>query len=349
MKEKSVVVLQCPKISKSKRCLGNLEPKILTQKKDEIVDGFLICQSCKNKYPIIQGIPVLLDNLKEYFKDNFVTINDSIGGLEKIHRDLLLYIHALTKANFNSRTLSPRFFNSGDYENYISSHYGYGSPKEIHSFLFKCLFKFFLNNNMFKILQRWSSKADRKNSMAIDIGCNVGGYTYFLAQKCVFSYGVDLSYPALFNANMIIKNIPCKRDWFLQRQKGRQKRIPMKIKKLENLDFIVASADNLPFRDGAFQLSLLGGLIDIAQKKSMILREAERTLKKKGRVLITFVPFFDKVNLGYKKSKLTERNIKKLLKKIYIYDTFYTPNISMNASRFILEEKDNCYMLGIKK
>jgi len=44
-----------------KKCKGAFALRALSEKGDEVLDGFLSCQKCKTQYPIIQGIPILMD------------------------------------------------------------------------------------------------------------------------------------------------------------------------------------------------------------------------------------------------------------------------------------------------
>ncbi len=41
-------------------CKKDLELKVTTQKKDEIIEGSLYCKTCEFSYPINDGIPNLL-------------------------------------------------------------------------------------------------------------------------------------------------------------------------------------------------------------------------------------------------------------------------------------------------
>ncbi|MFN4336440.1 MAG: methytransferase partner Trm112 [Candidatus Nitrosocaldus sp.] len=53
-------ILVCP-IDKS-----TLQLRVFDEHEDEIMEGVLICSSCKRLYPIIKGIPVLLpDELRD--------------------------------------------------------------------------------------------------------------------------------------------------------------------------------------------------------------------------------------------------------------------------------------------
>jgi uncharacterized protein YbaR (Trm112 family)/SAM-dependent methyltransferase len=343
MRKQSLSVLSCPNILTTGRCAGDLEIEVLSQDRDEIIDGFLNCQRCNCKYPIIQGIPILMKDLKQYLTNNFASVSKAIGGAEKINKDLFVYICALTNLSFNQPVQSDYGIND-----FIRRHYDPIRPKQKLPPFLAPVFKFYRKNNIFEILRKWSQKADKKSSIAIDIGCNVGGHTYLLAERCAFSYGIDLSYPHLFTANCITKNIPYKRNWYKEWKKGKLKTVRMTIKKLDNLDFMVASADNLPFKREVAEFSLLSALIDITGNQAMILKEAGRILRKRGKVLISFIPFLKKINLGAKQVQLTVKNVKGLLKKVVFSNAFYTIRLVTEGSNFSLKEKELCYMSGVK-
>jgi uncharacterized protein YbaR (Trm112 family) len=54
MKRDLLDILCCP------TCKGELELKINTEEKDEIISGIFTCKKCKCNYPIEEGIPNLL-------------------------------------------------------------------------------------------------------------------------------------------------------------------------------------------------------------------------------------------------------------------------------------------------
>src|SRR5438309_10704250 len=49
-------------------CYGTLEIEVLEQS-HEIEEGFLVCNNCSNKYPIISKIPILYSDLTSYLSN----------------------------------------------------------------------------------------------------------------------------------------------------------------------------------------------------------------------------------------------------------------------------------------
>ena len=68
MHEKNIKFLRCVK------CSGKVSLKIFKEL-DEIEEGFLICNNCKTKFPIINKIPILLADFITYLGNR-----PSLGG-----------------------------------------------------------------------------------------------------------------------------------------------------------------------------------------------------------------------------------------------------------------------------
>jgi len=337
MRKSTILDLKCPKINR-KRCSGNLKVEILSQKNDEIIDGFLICQACKSKYPIIQSIPILLNNLREYLKSEFRNISKTIGGDKKIHQEVFSYIIDLTNATFDEG-----FFSPGEGQLYVAAQYGTKQQcRSRSSSLFNKWLKSYQKNSLREVIKRWISENNLKDEKAIDIGCAAGGFTYLLAQKCSFSYGVDISFASLFTANRIIKQIPTKLKYYLA--VGEEKEVKIKIKKLDNIDFILASADNLPFKNKTFGLALVSYIIDVEKNNFMILKEVNRTLDRGAGIFLSFVPFFRYLKYGNRKLLMDEENIKVLMKSFNFYQVLRPISVD---PRFLQRSVD-CFMLGKK-
>ena len=71
MHEKNLNILRCI------TCSGKISLDIL-KISDEIDEGFLICPNCKIKFPIIQKIPIIMEDFTTYISNRI-----SLGG--KLH------------------------------------------------------------------------------------------------------------------------------------------------------------------------------------------------------------------------------------------------------------------------
>ena len=92
----SVKFLRCVK------CSGKINIEILNES-SEIIEGFLICIDCKEKFPIINGIPIIMKSFTNYLK-----LRPSLGG------NLLLLSNSQKMKNFVKMTLSKLRKSSND-------------------------------------------------------------------------------------------------------------------------------------------------------------------------------------------------------------------------------------------
>src|SRR5918996_157959 len=67
------------KIISKLRCVNNpcnkngLTLESLREEGDECIEGFLKCDICNSQYPIIQGVPIVLQNFHEYARRRIIT------------------------------------------------------------------------------------------------------------------------------------------------------------------------------------------------------------------------------------------------------------------------------------
>ena len=99
----------------------------------------------------------------------------------------------------------------------------------------------------------------------LDIGCGSGDLVLFYSKKGVIYTGVDLSYHMIKRANFNYGDLV---------QKGKA-------------NFQVADCENLPFKEGEFDVLSAVALIEYLPDSSMALSEISRAIKDGGYVLIT--------------------------------------------------------------
>ena len=104
--------------------------------------------------------------------------------------------------------------------------------------------------------------------MILDIGCGTGEQSVFLAEKGYRVFGVDISKEMIKIANDRIKE----------------------AKFRDNLNFIIASAEALPFRDNSFDgLISIFGVFNHIPGVDHAFQETHRVLKRGGRAIFTVV------------------------------------------------------------
>ena len=240
-------------------CVNNSCKKIglrlesFLDEKDECIEGFLSCKICNSKYPIIQGVPILLENFHEYASERIITygkwiINSKSSKLKSFLRSEGAKIHSLT---YNDRYEE----NSIWYESYLNTHQGYPSDDRLLSLLKKQI----KPDHIYKML---SNKNLDLKGVGLDIGCCFGTSTFELSKKLTFVFGVDLSFSFILEARKIMHD-----------------------KKSRNVEFIVADAMNLPFESKFFHTIVALNVIDRLDFNKLIF-SINCSIKKNGKLIL---------------------------------------------------------------
>jgi SAM-dependent methyltransferase/uncharacterized protein YbaR (Trm112 family) len=221
--------------------------------KDECIEGFLSCKICNSKYPIIQGVPILLENFHEYARQRIITygkwiINSKSSKLKSFLRSEGTKIRSPT---YNDRYEENRIW----YKSYLNTHQGYPSDDRLLSLLKKQI----KPDHIYKML---SNKNLNLNGVGLDIGCSFGSSTFELSKKLTYVFGVDLSFSFILEARKIMHN-----------------------KKSRNVEFIVADAINLPFESKFFQSIIALNVVDRIDLYKLI-SSVNSCIKKNGKLIL---------------------------------------------------------------
>jgi SAM-dependent methyltransferase len=206
----------------------------------ECVEGFLECQTCDARYPIIEGVAIILPDFAEY-----------VGNRTRIYGKWLL----------NSRTPNMRDFlrdvghllrtSSSENNRYEEEGIWFASYKWIQ-------YDFSEKDRFLNSLKRRLKPTELYNrvihevtgnvqGIALDLGCSMGYTVLQLARKYSSVIGIDLSYSFIKEA----------------RKKMAQLRV-------ENTEFCVSDALRPPFRRSRFDLILALNLLELTNPVSLL-------------------------------------------------------------------------------
>ena len=191
MHESSLKFIKCVK------CKSKLQLEILKQK-NEIEEGFLFCQNCKAKYPIILKIAILWADFSAYLSSR-----SKLGG------ELFLKSQTPKMKSFVKKTLSKIHKNVEDRSLIEKRWVGiYQSNK---------------NSRFYTTIKKQLENIPRKN-LVLENGCSIGQISEFLSKKHGNVFGIDRSFSAIIEAKKIKKE---NLDFFvadsLEHPFGRQK------------------------------------------------------------------------------------------------------------------------------
>lgn len=283
MKEKIALDFRCVNRVCKK---GNLDLDSILQVGDECIEGFLSCKLCNTQYPILEGVPLLVENFSKYASQRVNTFGKWIvkcksSGIKSYLKSEGLKIHG--------PTMSDRYEeNSRWYESYL--HFRQDFP--LDDKLLPLLKKEIKPNNIYKMLTDENLSLD---GIGLDIGCSIGSSTFELSKKLSYVFGIDLSFSFILEARKI-----------------------MQSRKIYNIEFIVADATNLPFESHFFQSIVALNVIDRIDFYKLV-SSVNGCIKKQGKlVLIDPYDFVD----NNSKDKLDSTRIRQELESMG-YNTEY--------------------------
>ncbi|MBI4124810.1 MAG: methyltransferase domain-containing protein [Deltaproteobacteria bacterium] len=269
--------LACPNPS----CRGTLKLdaagslKSSDKKSREIAEGFVACQTCREIYPILKGIVILVPDVWNYLSRNFLLIKGicaKYGGLAPQTLKTIMSRISLPLPKQVDYDVSRQRVFERESSFYRLSHYGdlwKGlSPKEP-------LFDFLQQQkgrSPHDVLETFLLNGTRKNGgIAVEVGCNVGGFLKRIAPRYETLFGVDLNLEVLILAKKLLKGGP--------------------------VELLLAQGEYLPFADQTLDLAASVNVIDLLEKPEEFLKEQTRPLKKGGKLLLA-APYVFAQNLN---------------------------------------------------
>lgn len=194
------------------------------ENKNECIEGFLICQDCKSKYPIISGIAIIVKDIIAYASQRLSIFGKWYSNSKS--EEMKNYLKDLsTRLNKNS-SVDNRYEDEGRY---------FQSYKWLHNENFE--------SDKFLHLMRWKIKPSdvyRKltsgiryepEGIALDLGCALGLSTIELSNKFSFVFGVDSSFSFMVEAKKKTSDLG-----------------------ISNVEYLVCDILTLPFKNQKFNL-----------------------------------------------------------------------------------------------
>jgi len=265
----------------------------------EILEGILRCNRCKAEYPILLGIPILMENIKKYLRENYYYLT----GVSRLNGNLSQKMHSYLMSQILLTLKSPKeklFPKQRRYNRNTASNFLRGSGSSLLNHYDNLmdivnkdepLYDFFhryAQKSPYLVLEEMAQKYANGKEIAVEVGCGVGGLTAKLSRFYNFAYGVDTSLEILLLARRIIKGLPEGLNKYrIYQERNKYYFRSINIKKGKNVEFICASGNSLPFRDKSIDAVCSCNLIDVVKEPRVLLQEKIRILKNKGMFLIS--------------------------------------------------------------
>lgn len=263
-----------------RRDAGTLRPlslaTILKQQDDVVLEGMLLCPEpgCQREYPILDGIPLLIANLRGFLSENLYQLmarDDLSETLESVIGDCAGpgSLFDVTRHQLGS---------------YARDHYGALDPDEPETEP--------RPGATARLLAAGLDRIGRLDALppgpVVDLGCSVGGVTLALAEKTDrLVLGVDLNLSMLRTAASAIYRgyvqYPRRRTGVVYERR----RVAVPSDFARSVDFWACDVACLPFADQSFALATALNLIDCVRAPRELLAEAARALAPGGRMILT--------------------------------------------------------------
>lgn len=244
---------------------------VLRGEANDVIEGVLHCSNanCQREYPIIDGIPLIVADLRTYLADNLLQVHG--------RRDL-------------SETL----------ESIIGDCCGPGSPldtnrQQISAYAWEHYADLDVDDpdrgqagSVLQIQTRGLESVDEiPEGPLLDVGCSVGRTTFELARRYdKLALGIDLNYSMLQIASEALRlgkvRYPRRRVGLVYDRRE----FAVDLSGAERVDFWACDATALPFAGSSFALAVGLNVLDSAHSPLELLRSLARVLRAGGKAVI---------------------------------------------------------------
>jgi SAM-dependent methyltransferase len=251
--------------------------EVALEKDGHIIEGALHCENenCLREFPIIDGIPLIVANIRQYISENVLSIyarRDLSEFLESIVGDCCgpASAYEQTRQHLSSYTW--------DHYGNLDLKFAAEEPRP---------------GSMLRNLEAGCALAEPINlsGAILDAGCSVGRSSFALAERGAgLVLGVDLNFPMLRLASEILRTGQVR---YPRRRVGlvyNRREFPAHFKNAENVDFWACDAAALPFPDEMFFFATSMNVLDCVYAPREFLISLGRVLKPGAKALLT-VPY----------------------------------------------------------
>ena len=238
-----------------------------------VIEGVLHCQNanCLREFPIIDGIPIIVANIRQYIADNILSIYGR-RDLGEIIESILGDCSGPGSAFDYARHLL---------SSYAWDHYAEFDPQEPVAEP--------RPGSMLRTMKIGLEMAGPVPAgPIIDVGCAVGRASFALAERGMeLILGVDLNFPMLRMASEILRHGTAR---YPRRRVGvvyDRREFPVQFAHQENVDFWACDVTALPFPAGTFSMAVSMNVLDSVSSPHEMLLSIARILKPAGKLVLS--------------------------------------------------------------
>lgn len=249
--------------------------EVYREEGEHVVEGALRCSDpgCLSEFPILDGIPLLLPNLRAYVAGSI----DAISSRDDLSAGTLSLLgDCCGPGSFFDITRQ-------HLSTYAWDHYADLDPEEVPADSQEG------PGSVLRVLARGLNLiGDLPPGPLLDLGCATGRTTFALAEATGCQVlGVDLGYPMLRLASTVLRRgqvrYPRRRVGLVYDRRD----FPVRFAGSEQVDFWGCNATALPFREGSFAAIAALNVLDCVPSPYDLIAALPRLLAPGGKALLT--------------------------------------------------------------
>lgn len=296
--------LVCPKLKRNIRCGGSLRIAFSNRQgnliQGDVIQGQIQCLSCQSEFPVLAGVAILVDDVREYLLTHIKGISQLVSDSEipvefreeylEVKEELMEALRLehvdddLEAARIVSLYFMNHYLSAKDPLQWWKAASGHFSP------LIDELVMKYWDQGPFAQIEKWLGQVDQKTpAKIVELGCGVGGLFQKIRKQGSY-LGVDSSFASIALARHLNLGAP----------------YPEKIKVPEDLlwgptsrvvdcaqfephsgqvDFIVGDAIAHPVKSGVWDYSIALNTIDMLDEPSQLPKVQHELLKTHGSAI----------------------------------------------------------------
>lgn len=302
--------LQCPRRKRGNtQCDGTLQLFAHRQSGAEVHSGHLACHKCQARFPILAGVAIVVDSVRDYLLTHVKGIAQAVSDSEIPREFLKEYLEA--KSEIQSEHIEEDLEAERVNALYVMIHYL--KTKEAKtpwwqplsgpsSALIDSLIRQYWDQGPFAQMERWAAEEKslkQRTGDAVELGCGVGGLYRVLKPHLRSYLGIDSSFASIAIARHLTLGVPYKGTLQIPEDllKGPVSRkieiqpLAPSLSSGEGLaDFIVADLEQPSLVNGQWDLAFTLNTIDMLDEPSR-LPVLQSALLKEGGLAIQSGPY----------------------------------------------------------
>lgn len=288
----------------------------------EVSMGHLACAECRENFPILAGVAILVPDVREYMSAHAKGIAQIVRD-DEIPREFLDdYLEAkheleiehieedLEAERVNALYLMNHYLtvNGSNRPGWWSPTVGEGSP------LIDSLVREYWDQGPLSKIASWMSTSSPRANSVVEVGCGVGGLSKKLRGHVKSYLGVDSAFASIALARHLALGVPYPRAIkipgdLLDGAVSRAVKLDTPSSFDGSIDFLVGEIESLPVVEGEFDASIALNAIDMLNEPEG-LPKLQSALVRSGGVVIQSCPYIWHANVSAELRKILPADVK---------------------------------------